>query len=233
MKTHNTKKAVILLSGGMDSATCLVHTKAQGFDCYALSFNYNQLSAAEVKAAQNVAKFVGAVEHKIVALDIGTLLASALTVREITIPHEISNDTIPVTYVPARNTIFLSIALGWAEVIGARNIFYGANHIDYSGYPDCRPDYIAAFQTVANLATKAGREGDCFTIEAPLINLSKAEIIKLGDKLGLDYSLTVSCYDADEHGLACGLCASCQLRAEGFKAAGIPDSTRYKVKNAG
>ena len=222
------KKAVILLSGGLDSATCLSLAKAQGFACYALSFDYGQRHGYEITAAIKIAKRIGVIEHRVVNLDIGQFGGSALTDTKIDIPsHKVSHD-IPITYVPARNTVFLSIALGFAEAIDADDIFIGANAVDYSGYPDCRPEFIAAFQALANVATKKGTEGKGFTIQAPLLRLSKAEIIQAGVALGLDYSLTVSCYKLTDKGEACGQCDSCVLRREGFVAAEIHDPTLYK-----
>ena len=219
-------KAVVLLSGGLDSATVLALARAQGFDCYALSLDYGQRHAAELAAARGVAAALGAMEHKVIALDLTQIGGSALTDTAIAVP-EAPSPGIPVTYVPARNTVFLSLALGWAEVLGARELFIGVNAVDYSGYPDCRPEYIAAFERLANLATRAGVEGGAFHINAPLIDMSKADIIRQGIALGVDYSLTVSCYAADALGRACGRCDSCRLRAAGFAAAGVPDATRY------
>lgn len=223
------KKAVILLSGGLDSTTCLAIAKAQNFACYALSFDYGQKNKSELITAKYIAEKMGVVEHRIFNLPIGELHGSALTDDNIAVPDYKGDTAIPITYVPARNTIFLSIALGWAEIIGAYDIFYGANSIDYSGYPDCRPEYKTAFQHVANLATKAGVESreDVFKIHAPLISLTKKEIIELGIKLGVDYSITVSCYRADDEGLACSTCDSCTFRKKGFAAASIDDPTRY------
>ena len=220
-------KAVVLLSGGLDSATALAVARAQGYACHALSFDYGQRHEAELEAARRVAAQLGVEEHRILRLGLDQIGGSALTDPGIAVP-ETPQQGIPVTYVPARNTIFLSLALGWAEVLGARDLFIGVNAVDYSGYPDCRPEYIAAFQKLANLATKAGVEGDEFRIHAPLIEMSKAEIIATGTRLGVDYSLTVSCYQADAQGRACGRCDSCRLRAEGFAAAGVPDPTRYR-----
>ena len=221
------KRAVVLLSGGLDSATALAVAREDGYACYALSLDYGQRSVAELNAARRVAESLGAVEHKILPIDLTAIGGSALTDRNIAVPEE-GGEGIPVTYVPARNTIFLSLALAWAEVLGAHDIFVGVNAVDYSGYPDCRPEYIAAFERLANLATKAGVEGTPFHIHAPLIQLTKAEIIELGSRLGVDYGLTVSCYQADEEGRACGHCDSCRFRAEGFRKAGIPDPTRYQ-----
>lgn len=256
-KSHNpqTKSAVILLSGGLDSATCLAIAKDQGFDCYALSFQYGQRHAAELKAAQNVTRSLGVIQHHIVTLDTALFAGSALTNKTLSIPQDrLASDQsaqnrspknqslqdslspspasptseIPITYVPARNTVFLSMALAWAEVLHAQSIFIGANVVDYSGYPDCRPEYLKAFETMANLATKAGVEGNRLTIEAPLLHLTKAQIIQTGDKLGLDYGLTISCYQAEDHGHACGRCDSCHFRRQGFLDADIPDPTKYQ-----
>jgi 7-cyano-7-deazaguanine synthase len=221
------KKAIILLSGGLDSITVLAVAKQQGFDCYALSFDYGQRHNAELKAASEIAKTYQVKEHKIVKLGLASIGGSALTDENIQVP-DMPQDGIPVTYVPARNTIFLAFALGWAEVLCIRDIFIGVNAVDYSGYPDCRPEFINAFQQLANLATKAGVEGTHFTIHTPLIALSKADIIKLGVKLGIDYAPTVSCYSADDQGRACRVCDACRLRKLGFTESGIPDPTRYK-----
>lgn len=220
------KKAVILLSGGLDSATVVAMARAQGYSCYTMSFDYGQRHRAELQAAERVACDLGVIEHKVIGLNLNGIGGSALTDSSIDVP-EAPSEGIPVTYVPARNTVFLSLALGWAEVLGARDIFIGVNAVDYSGYPDCRPEFIEAFETLANLATKAGVEGNGFRIQAPLQNLSKGDIVQAGIKLGVDYSLTVSCYQADANGFACGKCDSCRLRAEGFAAAGISDPTRY------
>jgi len=222
------KKAVVLLSGGLDSATCLAIARSQGFASYCLSFNYGQRHCAELVAADRVVKALGAAEHRIVNFGLAQFGGSALTDTTIAVPTDGVQPGIPVTYVPARNTIMLSLALAWAEVLGSRDIFVGVNAVDYSGYPDCRPEYIAAFETMANLATKAGVEGHKLSIHAPLIDLSKTEIIRAGAALGVDYSLTVSCYQADNDGRACGVCDSCRLRAEGFSAAGLPDPTVYQ-----
>ncbi|MFW2374483.1 MAG: 7-cyano-7-deazaguanine synthase QueC [Gammaproteobacteria bacterium] len=226
---HQAKKAIILLSGGLDSATALACARDDGFDCYALSFNYGQRHCAELEAAKNVAKALGTLEHRIMNLDLGLFGGSALTDSDIDVPTTPS-EGIPVTYVPARNTVFLSFALAWAEVMESQDIFIGVNAVDYSGYPDCRPEYIKAFETMANLATKAGVEGHKMTIHTPLIELSKAEIIQLGLSRGVDYALTVSCYAADDLGRACGQCESCRLRAKGFEQAGIADPTCYREK---
>ncbi len=221
------KKAVVLLSGGLDSATCLAIARSQGFECYCLSFNYGQRHCAELVAADRVVKALGAAKHRVLNFGLAQFGGSALTDTNIAVPVDGVQPGIPVTYVPARNTIMLSLALAWAEVLGSRDIFVGVNAVDYSGYPDCRPEYISAFETMANLATKAGVEGVKLHIHAPLIDLSKAEIIRLGSQLGVDYGLTVSCYQADEQGRACGVCDSCRLRAEGFAAAGVSDPTIY------
>jgi 7-cyano-7-deazaguanine synthase len=220
-------KAVVLLSGGLDSATTLAMARHQGFDCYALSVDYGQRHRGELDAAARVAQALGVREHRVVPIGIAQFGGSALTDLAIPVP-EAPSQGIPVTYVPARNTLLLALALGWAEVLGARDLFIGVNALDYSGYPDCRPEFIAAFQTLADLATKAGVEGQGFQIHAPLIDLTKAEIIQRGTALGLDYGLTLSCYQADEQGRACGRCDACRLRAEGFRAAGLPDPTRYR-----
>ncbi len=222
------KKAVVLLSGGLDSATCLAIARSQGFESYCLSFNYGQRHCAELAAADRVVKALGAAEHRVLDFGLAQFGGSALTDTAIAVPTAGIQPGIPVTYVPARNTIMLSLALAWAEVLGSRDIFVGVNAVDYSGYPDCRPEYIAAFETMANLATKAGVEGHKLSIHAPLIALSKAEIIRTGAALGVDYGLTVSCYQADELGRACGVCDSCRLRAEGFAAAGLTDPTVYR-----
>ena len=221
------KKAVVLLSGGLDSATCLAIARSQGFECYCLSFNYGQRHCAELVAADRVVKALGAAKHRVLNFGLAHFGGSALTDTNIAVPIDGVQPGIPVTYVPARNTIMLSLALAWAEVLGSRDIFVGVNAVDYSGYPDCRPEYIAAFEQMANLATKAGVEGAKLHIHAPLIDLSKAEIIRRGLALGVDYGLTVSCYQADDQGRACGICDSCRLRAEGFAAAGISDPTTY------
>ncbi|STY27974.1 transcriptional regulator ExsB [Legionella wadsworthii] len=220
------KKAVILLSGGLDSTTCLALAISKGFTCHAISFSYGQRHSAELLAAQRIARFYG-VTHHILCLDTELFRNSALTDSNIEVPSFKGGSDIPVTYVPARNTIFLSMALGLAESIGARDIFIGASSVDYSHYPDCRPEFIEAFQTLANLATKAGVTGDQFTIHAPLQHLSKVQTIQLGINLNVDYSLTVSCYQANESGEACGHCDSCTFRHQGFAGAGIDDPTRY------
>ncbi|OGT35689.1 MAG: 7-cyano-7-deazaguanine synthase QueC [Gammaproteobacteria bacterium RIFCSPHIGHO2_12_FULL_37_14] len=223
------KKAVVLLSGGLDSTTCLAIAKNQGYSCYALSFDYGQKHRAELEAARNIARKFHAERHEIVSLSIGSLGGSALTDKSIDVPNYMSSNEIPVTYVPARNTVFLSIALGWAEILEAEAIFIGVTAVDYSGYPDCRPEYIAAFQNLANLATKVGVEGQQIKIEAPLIKLSKAEIIQAGHELNIDYSFTVSCYKANTDGEACGECDSCFLRKKGFLDAMIADQTKYQA----
>jgi len=220
-------KAVVLLSGGLDSATALAFAKNEGFDCCALTVDYGQRNKIEMTRAKIIAEKLGAFNYKVISIDMRQIGGSALT-ADIPVPKEREmDDSIPITYVPARNTIMLSVALGLSEAIGAQNIFIGVNAVDYSGYPDCRPDFIEAFEKTANLATRAGVEGDKFTIHTPLINLSKAEIIKLGTKLGVDYSLTLSCYDPDGKGRACGKCDTCVLRRQGFEQAGIPDPTEY------
>lgn len=224
--TGAVKSAVVLLSGGLDSATTLAMARSQGFACYCLSLDYGQRHGSELQAAARVSAALGALAQRTVKLDLTVFGGSALTDNSIDVPLGPSAG-IPVTYVPARNTIMLSLALAWAEVLGSRDIFIGANAVDYSGYPDCRPEYIAAFQAMANLATKAALEGNPVTIRAPLINLSKADIIRQGTALGVDYGLTVSCYQADERGRACGKCDSCRLRQAGFAQANLPDPTRY------
>lgn len=221
------KKAVILLSGGLDSITVLAFAKQQGYACYALSFDYGQKHNAELEAAKRIAARYGVSDHKIIQLGLSSIGGSALTDQHIAVP-DTPQQGIPVTYVPARNTIFLSFALGWAEVLDCRDIFIGVNAIDYSGYPDCRPEFIKAFQSLADLATKAGVEGGHFLIHAPLIEMSKADIIRTGSELGIDYSQTVSCYSADKFGNACGVCDACRLRKAGFEEAGIQDPTRYQ-----
>ena len=227
MNLGGESKAVVLLSGGLDSATTLAIAKDQGFSCYALSLDYGQRHVAELAAARRVVAMLQPIEHKILRLDLGAIGGSALTDRSIAVP-ELASEGIPVTYVPARNTIFLSLALGWAEVLGASELFIGVNAVDYSGYPDCRPEYLSAFQRLSQLATKAGVEGDDFHIHAPLLEMSKAEIIRTGMALGVDFSKTVSCYAADEVGHACGRCDSCRLRTQGFAEAGIKDPTSYQ-----
>lgn len=220
------KKAIILLSGGLDSATALAIAKKDKYDCYALSVNYHQRHHYELTAAKNIAKYFSVKDLKEVEIDLSWLQNSALTNKSLTIPQSLSNG-IPVTYVPARNTIMLSLAMAWAELIDCTNIFIGVNAVDYSGYPDCREEYIKSFQEMANLATKKAVEGGLVKIHTPLINLSKKEIIKRGIKLGVDYSLTISCYQVSSDGLACGKCDSCRLRKAGFENSGIPDPTKY------
>lgn len=221
------KRAVVLSSGGLDSTTVLAMAKAEGYQCYTLSFDYGQRHRSELYAADRVSEAMAVVEHKTVSLDLRSIGGSALTDSDIDVPeHETTG--IPVTYVPARNTVFLSIALGWAEVIDAEAIFIGVNAVDYSGYPDCRPDYLDAYAKMAALATKTGIEGNPIQLKAPLLSMSKADIIKEGKKLGVDYALTVSCYQASDSGEACGRCDSCRLRSEGFRDAGVADPTRYK-----
>lgn len=227
MATPQQPKAVILLSGGLDSSTVLAIAKSQGYDCYCLSLDYHQRHNVELLAAQRVAQALGAIEHKTVQLDLSLFGGSALTDSNIAVPeHE--TEGIPVTYVPARNTIMLSLSLAWAEVLQARDIFIGVNALDYSGYPDCRGEYVKAFQQMANLATKAAVEGQTITVHAPLIDMTKADIIRTGHALGLDYGLTVSCYQADAQGAACGVCDSCRFRKAGFAQAGVVDPTPYK-----
>lgn len=226
------KKAIVLLSGGLDSTTCLAIAKSQGFACYALSFQYGQKNDAELEAAKKIAATFEVATHYIMPLSIGNMGGSALTDRALEIPDHQEDNKIPLTYVPARNTIFLAIALGWAEVIAADAVFIGVSAIDYSGYPDCRPEYIAAFQHLAQLATKAGIEGKATKIEAPLIHLSKAQTIRQGHALGVDYALSISCYRADKAGLACGSCHSCVLRKKGFREAGVEDPTAYVDTNS-
>jgi 7-cyano-7-deazaguanine synthase len=223
------RHAVVLLSGGLDSATVLAMARGQGYRCHALSVEYGQRHQAEIEAAARVAAALGAHEHRTMRVDLAGIGGSALTDSRIAVP-EAEGNGIPVTYVPARNTLLLSLALGWAEVLGATDIFVGVNAVDYSGYPDCRPAFIHAFEQLARLATKAGVEGVEFKIHAPLINLSKADIVKVGARLGVDYGMTVSCYQADAEGSACGKCDSCRLRAAGFAAAELPDPTRYQQR---
>lgn len=222
-------RAVILLSGGLDSATVLAMARAQGLECYALSVAYGQRHEVELQAAATVARHLGAREHRVMRVDLAHIGGSALTDPAIDVPTT-PGEGIPITYVPARNTIMLSLAMAWAEVLDAREIHVGVNAIDYSGYPDCRPEFIAAFQALAGLATKAGVEGRGLIVRAPLIQMSKADIVREGTRLGVDYSLTVSCYQADEKGAACGLCDSCRLRREGFVSAGLLDQTRYQTR---
>jgi 7-cyano-7-deazaguanine synthase len=221
------KRAVVLLSGGLDSATVLAIAKAEGYASHTISFDYGQRHRAELAASAILSEKMGAVEHKVINIDLTAIGGSALTDTSIAVPEE-EQEGIPVTYVPARNTVFMSIALGWAEVLEAEAIFVGVNAVDYSGYPDCRPEYIAAFEKMANLATRSGVEGQPLRIETPLIDLSKQEIIKRGTELGVDYGLTVSCYQADAEGRACGQCDSCRFRRQGFQQAGIADPTRYQ-----
>lgn len=220
------KKAVVLVSGGLDSTTVLAMARSEGYACYTLSFDYGQRHSVELLAAQRSAEAMGSIEHKVIHLDLRSIGGSALTDASIAVPEQ-ETQGIPVTYVPARNTVFLSIALGWAEVLGADDIFIGVNAVDFSGYPDCRPDYIAAYERMANLATRAGTEGRKLHIRTPLIDLTKAQIIQLGGELGVDYGLTVSCYQANNNGEACGKCDSCRLRSMGFLQAGLADPTRY------
>lgn len=224
------KPAVVLLSGGLDSATTLAIARSQGYDCHCLSVDYGQRHVAELAAAERVAAALGARDRRVIHLDMNQFGGSALTDVSIAVPTGGVQPGIPVTYVPARNTIMLSLALAWAEVLGARDIFVGVNAVDYSGYPDCRPEFIRAFEAMANLATKAAVEGHRLAIHAPLIDLSKADIVRRGLALGVDYGLTVSCYQADADGQACGACDSCRLRREGFAAAGVADPTRYQPR---
>jgi 7-cyano-7-deazaguanine synthase len=221
------KNAVVLLSGGLDSATTLALARHDGYACHCLSVDYGQRHRAELDAAKRVAAALGAAEHRVIALDLTAFGGSALTDRAIDVPVGGVSEGIPVTYVPARNTIFLSLALAYAEVRGAADIFFGANAVDYSGYPDCRPEFMRAFEALANLATKAAVEGAKLVLHTPIIDLSKAEIVRRGNALGVDYALTVSCYQATDDGRACGVCDSCRLRRAGFEAAGLPDPTRY------
>ena len=223
------RKAVVLLSGGLDSATVLAIARRESYACYALSVDYGQRHLAELAAAGRVAQALGAAEHRVLRIDLTAFGGSALTDSRIAVPEQPTGG-IPATYVPARNTIMLSLALAWAEVLEAQDIFVGVNAVDYSGYPDCRPEYVAAFERMANLATKAAVEGRALRVHAPLQHLSKAEIVRAGVRLGVDYGFTVSCYQADEEGRACGVCDSCRLRRAGFEAAGIPDPTRYRAR---
>jgi 7-cyano-7-deazaguanine synthase len=216
----------VLLSGGLDSATTLAVARSKGLDCYALSFDYGQRHRVELEAAARVAESLRAVRHHVMRIEMG-IGGSALTDPAIAVP-ETPSEGIPATYVPARNTVFLAMALGWAEVLQARSVWIGVNAVDYSGYPDCRPEFIRAFQGVADVATKSAVEGQTLSIEAPLVELTKSEIVALGTELGVDYSLTVSCYQPDDAGRACGRCDSCRLRAQGFEAAGLSDPTRYR-----
>ena len=226
MPAENPKRAVVLVSGGMDSAVVLALARESGFDCYALSVDYGQRHASELQASQRVSKALGARVHKTVHVDLRSIGGSALT-DDIDVPDD-GGSGIPVTYVPARNTIMLSVALGWAEVLGAQDIYCGVNAVDYSGYPDCRPAFIAAFERLANLATKAAVEGAALRVQAPLMAMSKADIVREGQRLGVDFAATVSCYQADAQGQACGHCDACRLRADGFRAAGVTDPTRYR-----
>lgn len=223
------KNAVVLLSGGLDSATVLAMAKEQGFNCYALSVDYGQRHHAELAASQRVANALAVHEHRVINIDLTAFGGSSLTDNKIAVPEK-EGVGIPSTYVPARNTIMLSLALAWAEVLHAQDIFFGVNAVDYSGYPDCRPEYVSAFERMSNLATKAAVEGSPLTLHAPLLHLSKAEIIREGARLGVNYAMTVSCYQADEEGRACGRCDSCRLRRDGFNAAGVSDATRYAGK---
>jgi 7-cyano-7-deazaguanine synthase len=227
MSARAESRAVVLLSGGLDSATTLAIARSRGFACFALSVEYGQRHVAELNAAANIARSLGAREHRVMHVDMAGIGGSALTDRAIAVP-ETPTRGIPVTYVPARNTMMLALALGWAEVLGARDIFLGVNSIDFSGYPDCRPEFIAAFERLAALATKVGVEGNPCRIHAPLIEWTKAQIIREGLRLGVDYTTTVSCYQPDEQGRACGRCDSCRIRRTGFEAAGVPDPTRYR-----
>lgn len=221
--------AVVLVSGGLDSATCLAIAREAGYTCHALSFAYGQRHSAELQAAARVAEALGAVEHRVMTIDLGGFGGSALTDRAIAVPESPGTSGIPITYVPARNTVFLAFALAWSEVLGAHDIYIGVNAVDYSGYPDCRPEFVAAFERMANLATREGVEGEVpLRIRTPLIDLSKADIIRRGTALGVDFAATVSCYQADADGRACGRCDSCRLRREGFLAAGLADPTRYR-----
>lgn len=228
MMIDEQKKAVVLVSGGLDSATALAMAKAEGYACYTLAFDYGQRTQSELVASEQLSKAMGAIEHKVIKLDLSSIGGSALTDKTIDVPEN-GGEGIPITYVPARNTVFLSIGLGWAEVLGAFDIFIGVNAVDYSGYPDCRPEYIDAYEKLANLATRAAVEGQHLRIRTPLMKLSKSEIITKGLALGIDYSLTVSCYQANDEGEACGHCDSCQLRAEGFNRLGVADPTRYML----
>jgi 7-cyano-7-deazaguanine synthase len=227
MSLTEIKNAVVLFSGGLDSTTCIAIAKEQGFECYALTIDYGQSHVAEVNAAERIVKVMQVKEHKTIKIGLSLLGGSALTDVNIPVPEHTGDGNIPITYVPARNTIFLSVALAYAEVLGATDIFYGANAIDYSGYPDCRPDYIEAFEKVATLATRAGREGVSLRVHAPLLHLYKAEIIREGKRLGVDYGMTISCYQINEQGRACGVCDSCHYRRKGFIEAGVADPTQY------
>ncbi len=227
----NQNRAVVLVSGGLDSATTLALACEAGRRCYALSFDYGQRHRVELDAARRLALALGAVEHRVLSIGLGSLGGSALTDASIPVPEQ-AGDGIPVTYVPARNTVFLALALGWAEVLGANEIWLGVNAVDYSGYPDCRPEFIAAFEVLANLATRAGVEGSGMSIKAPLISMTKAEIISAGMRLGVDYGLTISCYQPDADGRACGRCDSCRLRRAGFENAHVADPTPYQSSPA-
>lgn len=227
-ETSINKRAVILLSGGLDSTTCLAIARQQGYDCYGLSFDYGQRHSVELESAAALAHSMALADYKVINIDMGAIGGSALTDLSLAVPEGVEEEGIPITYVPARNTVFLSYAMAWAEVLEAQAIFIGVNALDYSGYPDCRSEFIEAFQTMANLATKSGVQGQVLSIETPLIDLSKAEIIKLGLSLGVDYSQTVSCYQANSEGKACGLCDSCRLRRKGFEEAAIADPTTYQ-----
>ena len=233
MDVRAMKPAVVLVSGGMDSAVVLAIAQQQGFACHALSVRYGQRHTSELDAANRIARALDAVAHKTVGVDLRSIGGSALTDAQIDVPLDSDRDSsspaIPVTYVPARNTIMLSLALGWAEVLGAADIFCGVNAVDYSGYPDCRPEFIVAFESLANLATRAGVEGAGFRVHAPLLHMSKADIVREGLRLGVDFAQTVSCYQADADGRACGHCDACRLRSEGFASAGVPDPTRYRA----
>jgi 7-cyano-7-deazaguanine synthase len=227
MSQESPRKAVVLVSGGMDSAVTIAIAREQGYQVHALSVAYGQRHSAELEASERVSRALGAVEHKTVHVDLRTIGGSALT-ADIDVPlDQVGDQGIPVTYVPARNTIMLSIALGWAEVLGSSDLWCGVNAVDYSGYPDCRPAFIEAFEHLANVATKAGVEGAGIKIHAPLMRMSKADIAREGQRLGVDFSITVSCYQADAEGRACGHCDACRLRAQGFISAGLPDPTRY------
>ena len=226
----SSRPAVVLVSGGLDSATCLAIARSEGFRCHALSFRYGQRHAAELAAAARVAAQLGAIEHRVMTVDLAAFGGSALTDPALAVPQDgAATQAIPITYVPARNTVFLAFALAWAEVLGAHDIYIGVNAVDYSGYPDCRPEYVAAFEAMANLATREGVEGrERLRIRAPLMHSSKADIVRRGTALGVDFSLTVSCYQAAEDGAACGRCDACRLRRAGFETAGMPDPTRYR-----
>ena len=232
MSDSTQPKAVVLLSGGLDSTTVLAIAQSQGFECHTMSFDYGQRHKSELIAAQQVAKAFAAKTHRVISVDMRNIGGSALTDETIAVPVDgVAENEIPITYVPARNTVFLSYALALAEVVQAQDIFIGVNAVDYSGYPDCRPEFISAFETMANLATKAGVEGNKLSVQAPLMKLSKAEIIRLGVSLGVDYGITTSCYQADEKGRACGVCDSCRLRKQGFAEAGVEDPTPYQASN--